>query len=63
MVQARWHPEARAYLARKRAEGKTGAGARGCLKRHLAAAVYRAMLRDLSEPPKLVTIPAEPAAA
>jgi len=63
MVQARWHPEARAYLARKRAEGKTGAEARRCLKRHLAAVVYRAMLRDLSEPRDLVPIPAEPAAA
>jgi hypothetical protein len=28
MVQARWHPKARAYLARKRAEGKTGAETR-----------------------------------
>lgn len=25
MVQARWHPEARAYLAKKRGEGKTAA--------------------------------------
>lgn len=63
MVQARWHPEARAYLARKRAEGKTGAEARRCLKRHLAAVVYRAMLRDLSESFELVPISTEPAAA
>ena len=46
MVQARWHPDARAYLARKRAEAKTAAEARRCLKRHLAAVIYRAMLRD-----------------
>ena len=50
MVQARWHPDARAYLARKRAEGKTAAEARRCLKRHLAAVIYRAMVRDLAAP-------------
>ncbi len=50
MVQARWHPDARAYLARKRAEGKTAAEARRCLKRHLAAVIYRAMLRDAAGP-------------
>jgi transposase len=50
MVQARWHPGARDYLARKRAEGKTAAEARRCLKRHLAAVVYRAMLQDLAQP-------------
>jgi transposase len=50
MVQARWHPEARTYLARKRTEGKTAAEARRCLKRHLAAVVYRAMLKDLDQP-------------
>jgi transposase len=49
MVQARWHPEARAYLAKKRGEGKTAAEARRCLKRHLAGVVYRAMLHDLEE--------------
>jgi transposase len=47
MVQARWHPEARTYLARKRAEGKTAAEARRCLKRHLANVVYRALIADL----------------
>lgn len=50
MVQARWHPDARVYLARKRAEGKTAAEARRCLKRHLAAVIYRAMLRDAAAP-------------
>ena len=47
MVQARWHPPAREYLARKRAEGKTSAEARRCLKRHLANVVYRALVTDL----------------
>ena len=50
MVQARWHPPAREYLARKRAEGKTAAEARRCLKRHLANVVYRALLADLEQP-------------
>jgi transposase len=48
MVQARWHPPAREYLARKRAEGKTPAEARRCLKRHLANVVYRALQADLA---------------
>lgn len=47
MVQARWHPPAREYLSRKRAEGKTAAEARRCLKRHLANVVYRALILDL----------------
>ena len=46
MVQARWDPDARTYLARKRAEGKTSREARRCLKRHLANVVYRAMQKD-----------------
>ena len=46
MCQARWDPAARAYLARKRAEGKSPAEARRCLKRHLANVVYRAMAAD-----------------
>jgi hypothetical protein len=50
MVQARWHPDARAYLARKRAEGETGAEARRCLKRHLAATTNRAMIKDALGP-------------
>jgi transposase len=55
MVQARWHPDARDYLARKRAEGKTGAEARRCLKRHLATVIYRAMSKDI----RTLTCPAQ----
>ena len=40
MVQARWNPDAVVYLARRRAEGKSPAEARRCLKRHLATVVY-----------------------
>jgi transposase len=46
MVQARWDPDARAYLERKLAEGKSAAEARRCLKRHLANVVYRALIAD-----------------
>ncbi len=43
LTQARVHPEARAYLAKKRAEGKTGKEAFRCLKRHLVRAVWSAL--------------------
>ncbi len=46
LVQSRLHPGARAYLARKRAEGKSWREAIRCLKRQLADVVYRAMVRD-----------------
>ena len=45
--QSRHHPPARAYLARKEAEGKTRKEALRC-QRHLARTVYRA-LRSLEE--------------
>jgi transposase len=41
IVQARHHPQARTYLARKTAEGKTPREARRALKRHLANVLYR----------------------
>ncbi len=41
IVQARHHPEAKRYLARKIAEGKTKREARRALKRHLANVLYR----------------------
>jgi transposase len=41
IVQARVDPRARAFLARKAAEGKTRREARRALKRHLANVVYR----------------------
>lgn len=46
LVQARWNPDARGYLDRKKSEGKSPAEARRCLKRHLATAVYTAMRAD-----------------
>lgn len=44
VTQARHHPPAQAYLARKHAEGKTKREAIRCLKRQLVRTVYRAML-------------------
>jgi transposase len=44
IVQARDDPIARAFIARKQAEGKTKREARRALQRHLANIVYRRML-------------------
>ena len=41
--QGRCHPPARAYLARKEAEGKSRREAVRCLKRHLARTVFRTL--------------------
>lgn len=43
VAQARTYPPARAYVARKQAEGKTRREALRCLKRHLARVVYRTL--------------------
>jgi transposase len=43
VTQARMHPAARAYLERKRAEGKTTREALRCLKRHLVRSVWQVL--------------------
>jgi transposase len=43
LTQARVHPPARAYLAKKRAEGKSNKEAFRCLKRYLVRVVFRAL--------------------
>ena len=43
VTQGRCHPAARAYLARKEAEGKNRKEALRCLKRHLARTVHRTL--------------------
>lgn len=48
ITQARMHPPARAYLARKQAEGKSRREAIRCLKRQLARTVYTTLK---NEPP------------
>ena len=40
LTRARCHPETRNYLARKRADGKTGLEAMRCLKRHLTRRIW-----------------------
>jgi transposase len=42
LTQARCHPPSQAYLARKRAEGKTAREARRCLKRSIIRAIWKA---------------------
>jgi len=44
VTQGRVHPPARAYLAKKQAEGKTRIEALRCLKRHLARRVWRLLI-------------------
>ena len=43
ITQSRYHPDARAYLARKQAEGKSRREALRCLKRLLARAVFNTL--------------------
>ena len=46
LSQASHDPRARAYLARRRAEGRTGREALRALKRHLSDVVYRQLVAD-----------------
>jgi transposase len=46
VVQARCDPRAKAYMAKRMAEGKSRLEALRCLKRHLANVVLRTMLAD-----------------
>jgi len=50
VTRARCHPETRAYIARKRAEGKTSTEAIRCLKRHLARRVWHLLQPDPATP-------------
>ena len=49
VTRARCHPETRAYLDRKRSEGKTTKDAIRCLKRHLARRIWH-LLVDPAQP-------------
>jgi transposase len=55
IVQARHHPDARAYLARKASEGKTPREARRALKRHLANVLYRRLCAWAEQTPAMQT--------
>jgi transposase len=54
ITRARCHPETRAYLDRKRAEGKTTKEAIRCLKRHLARRIWHLLQ---AAPPRQGTPP------
>jgi transposase len=56
LSRARTHPETRAYLARKHAEGKTKLEAIRCLKRHLARRIWRLLYttENPATPPALI---------
>jgi len=55
LVQARTDPRAKAYMARRTAEGKSRLEALRCLKRHLADVVLRTMLADVERSARPVT--------
>jgi hypothetical protein len=44
-------PRARAYVARRTAEGKTTREIRRCLKRYIARELYRQLTRSMNPPP------------
>jgi transposase len=50
VTRARIDPDTRAYLERKRAEGKTSSEALRCLKRHLARHIHRLLSLPLTTP-------------
>src|SRR3954454_11472917 len=52
-TQARWHPGARALLARRRAHGDGGLEALRVLKRHLSNVVYSALKADATTEQRL----------
>jgi transposase len=49
LTQAQWHPDARAFMARRREHGDSGREALRALKRRLSDVVYRALRADLAE--------------
>jgi hypothetical protein len=50
ITKARIDPETRAYVERKRAEGKTRREALRCLKRHLARKIHRLLATPAADP-------------
>ena len=47
LTQAHWHPDARAFMQRRRERGDSGREALRALKRRLSDVVYRALQADL----------------
>ena len=50
MTRARCCPTTQAYIARRRAEGKTDKEIRRCLKRYVARQLYRTLTRTMTNP-------------
>jgi len=59
LTQARLHPPAREYIARRRADGKTGKEAIRALKRHLIRTLYR-LLNACRQPRPAIEVTAAP---
>ena len=55
VTRARCHPETKAYIHRKRAEGKTTKDAIRCLKRHLARRIWHLLQTPAPDPPKTLS--------
>jgi transposase len=53
ITRARCHPETKAYIARKREEGKTNREALRCLKRHLARRIWHLLQPPPPSPPNI----------
>ena len=58
VTQGRIHPQARDYLTRKQAEGRTRMDALRCLKRHLVRRVFNLLTQPNTTSPALKTTPA-----
>ena len=56
ICQRRWEPQAQAYYAKKRAEGKTERAAMRCLKRRLVDVVFRLLVPLPREQPAEATL-------
>jgi transposase len=54
LTQARWHPPAKAMMARRKAGGDSGREALRVLKRRLSDVVYAALRQDLAINPQLL---------
>src|SRR3954464_951180 len=57
LTRARCHPETQDYIARKRAEGKTGLDAKRCLKPHLPRRRGAPLMNPPPPPPHLAPAP------
>lgn len=50
VVRMRWHPDTRAYVQRRTAEGLSKREIMRCLKRYIARNIYHAIHADLQDP-------------